>query len=222
MATNKVQDGNILYLAVDAGTKSGDPVVVGNYLHGVALTDRDSAGKATVALGGVWKLPVTPSSDGASTGSAVSVGDAIYYDTTPSPNGLNKNSAGVFFGMALEAIPASPVAAKEIDVMVVNIHMIPGAVTKAMLGDGITPSHRIVAAGQITVPASPSPTAELVEAVVGVIGADLVFVTAEELGSPEAGGFVAEAGSGVITITSTGEDFIAGDKISYQVIRATT
>jgi predicted RecA/RadA family phage recombinase len=59
MAKNRVfADGDYLYLPVIAGVVSGGPVVVG-MIPGVAITDRDAAGFATVATKGVFNVSVT-------------------------------------------------------------------------------------------------------------------------------------------------------------------
>jgi predicted RecA/RadA family phage recombinase len=60
MAKNRVfEHGRQLYLPVIAGVVSGGPVIVG-MLPGVALTDRDASGFATVQVGdGVFTLSVT-------------------------------------------------------------------------------------------------------------------------------------------------------------------
>jgi len=102
MATNKIQDGNVLRLTVADTVKSGDPVVVGTALHGVALTDYAAAdGKASVEMGGVYKFSVK-AVDGAGN-SAIVVGDRLYYvigDTPP----ISKKAIGAFFGIALGAV----------------------------------------------------------------------------------------------------------------------
>jgi predicted RecA/RadA family phage recombinase len=56
-------------LPVLAGVLSGSPVIVG-MLPGVALTDRDASGNATVQLDGVFEVSVT--------GAVASVGLPIY------------------------------------------------------------------------------------------------------------------------------------------------
>ena len=60
MAKNRVfEHGTQLDLPVIAGTVSGGPVIVG-MLPGVALTDRDSAGKSACHVGdGVYTVTVT-------------------------------------------------------------------------------------------------------------------------------------------------------------------
>lgn len=249
MATNKVQDGKVLYCAVGAGVSSGDPVVVGSYLHGVALTDRDSAGKANLALDGVWNLPVTPYNGSA--GSAVQIGDAIYYDAT-SPAGLNKNGAGVFFGLALEAIAASPVSASNIDVLVQNVQIAPGVIsraalndavvddssiefggspeelrvkaagiTKAMLAATVRPAFMAIGGGIHTVADSPLDTAEDIT-VAGAAAGDVAVASMQvNGGSPKLYIVSVIAATGKITVTASGT-FTAGDKIAYTVSRATT
>ena len=135
MAKNKIQDGKILNLPVIAGTVSGMGAVVGSYLHGVAQTDRDADGYAVLDCGpAVYDLPVYPY-DGSSA-SAVEVGDALYWDTGLAPDNLDKNSAGIFFGFALEAIAASPLALATINVMVMHVQPPVGAVSAADIGSG--------------------------------------------------------------------------------------
>ena len=49
MATNRVfESGTQLTLPVGSGTESGDPVLIGDSLVGVALTARDDDGNATI------------------------------------------------------------------------------------------------------------------------------------------------------------------------------
>lgn len=59
MATNEVyRNADHIPLPVPTGTKSGDPVKVGS-LIGVAITDRDSDGRASVWRKGAFTLTVT-------------------------------------------------------------------------------------------------------------------------------------------------------------------
>ncbi len=118
MAKNEVYyPGDTLPLPVPAGTKSGDPVVVGT-IAGIAMEDRDAAGNAPVRVKGVFKLSVT-GYDG-SKNKAINVGDKVYY-TAPSgdsPAIINANATtDKEFGVALKAIAAGatdaiPVALK--------------------------------------------------------------------------------------------------------------
>ncbi len=107
MATNEVYyPGDTLPLPVPAGTKSGDPVVIGT-IAGVALEDRDAEGNAPVRVKGVYKLAVT-GHDGTAN-AAIAVGDTVYY-TAPSgetPAIIDANeTTGAEFGVALGAIAA--------------------------------------------------------------------------------------------------------------------
>jgi len=107
MAKNEVYyPGDALPLPVPAGTKSGDPVVVGT-IAGVALENRDAAGNAPVRVKGVFKLSVT-GHDGTEN-KAIGKGDKVYY-TAPSgetPAIIDANATtGKEFGVALEAIAA--------------------------------------------------------------------------------------------------------------------
>ena len=109
MAKNFVQEGKVLSLPVGTGVKSGAPVAVGDIV-GVALTDADGDGYASVQTYGVFLLPVT-GSDGTNN-AAVSVGDALYLkDGT-----ISKDTTGVLFGYALDAVGAGET--KEIPVKV--------------------------------------------------------------------------------------------------------
>jgi len=123
MATNRKRiNGRFVHVAVAAGTSSGDPIAVSN-MTGVAIIDRDSTtGKATLDLEGVYDLSVEAAND--SGGSAVAVGDAIYYESGGSPV-LNKKASGMLFGFALETITSGSTAT--IEVLQVNA-MGPGTV----------------------------------------------------------------------------------------------
>ncbi len=142
MAKNKIQDGKLLNLPVISGTVSGMGAVVGSYLHGVAQTDRDAAGYAVLDLGpAVYDLPVYPY-DGSSA-SAVEVGDALYWDTALAPDNLSKKATGIFFGFALKAIAASPLALSTINVMVMHVQPGVGAVTAADIGSGAVTADKL-------------------------------------------------------------------------------
>lgn len=69
MAKNKKFEDEPLYLPVIAGTVSGSPVIVG-MIPGVAVTDRDAAGFATVDSEGTYDVSVT--------GAIASVGLPVY------------------------------------------------------------------------------------------------------------------------------------------------
>lgn len=74
MAKNEVyKDADHLVLPVVASVVSGEPVKVGT-LTGVAETDRDTAGNATVALKGAYTLTAAAAT--------YAVGDAIYGHAT--------------------------------------------------------------------------------------------------------------------------------------------
>ena len=70
MATNQRYPNALhISLPVPTGTKSGDPVQIGR-ISGVAQTDRDANGNATVWLDGSWEIEVT--------GAISNVGDPVY------------------------------------------------------------------------------------------------------------------------------------------------
>lgn len=103
MATNEVyRNADHLELPVPAGTVSGDPVFVGK-LPGVAVTDRDADGNATVWRKGAFKLQV---------GDAVTnVGDPVHLPTD-SKVLTSAVVADRVFGYALETktAAAAPIA----------------------------------------------------------------------------------------------------------------
>lgn len=113
MATNEVyRDADHLTVPVVTGTKSGDPVIVGA-LPGVAQTDRDSDGQATVWFTGAHRFTV----DGAIT----AVGQPVYFqgDGTSRNTTLSTTAtSNTLFGHALETKTA---AAAEITVRVARI-----------------------------------------------------------------------------------------------------
>ena len=102
MATNEVfREADHISLPVIAGTKSGDPVKVGS-LFGVAVTDRDSAGNATVWRKGAFRLTVSDAVTG--------VGTPVYF--TDGSKQLSAAGTGTPFGYALETktAAAAPIA----------------------------------------------------------------------------------------------------------------
>ncbi len=149
MAKNLIQDGKLINLPVIAGTTSGMGAVVGSYLHGVAQTDRDADGNAVLDCGpAVYDLPVYPY-DGSSA-SAVEIGDALYWDTALTPDNLDKKSSGIFFGYALEAIAASPLALSTIKVMVMHVQLVAGSIVESAIGAGAVTATKIGALAVLT------------------------------------------------------------------------
>jgi predicted RecA/RadA family phage recombinase len=95
MATNEVyEDADNLYLPVISGVVSGGPVIVG-MIPGVALTTRDSAGKAMVRTRGAYRVPV-------GTGAIASVGLPVYITSATGVLGIVPGAGIQLFGHALE------------------------------------------------------------------------------------------------------------------------
>lgn len=93
MAKNRrYEHGNQIPLPVIAGTVSGGPVIVG-MIPGVALTDRDTAGNATVQTDGVFDLSVT--------GAIASVGLPVYITSATGALGVAPGAGIQLFGHAL-------------------------------------------------------------------------------------------------------------------------
>lgn len=96
MATNRVyEEANQLSLPVISGVESGDPVLVGSALPGVALTDRDTDGEATVQMNGAFTLEVTAAA-------AMDAGDPVYIDGAAGT--LSDDNTDTFFGYVLEDV----------------------------------------------------------------------------------------------------------------------
>lgn len=101
MAKNRLNAlGRMLNLAVVSGVVSGDPVLIGQ-MPGVALTDRDASGNASVDFEGVYSLSVKGANDAGNV--AVAVGDPIYFVSGDTPK-LSKKASGTLYGYALAAV----------------------------------------------------------------------------------------------------------------------
>jgi len=202
MATNKVQDGKILRLTVGAAVDSGDPVLVGNAIRGVAITDYDSGdGKASIDTEGVYDLSVTATDDAGN--SAVAIGDRLYFDGTT----ITKKKSGKLFGIALETVTTGETAT-------INVLIAP------VTGPDRA-SHQIFAAGIHDVDDSPLAAAEFIP-VTGILATDVVICTLSvNGGSPSLYilSAIAAASPAGITVTASGT-FTAGDAINYCVLRA--
>lgn len=114
MATNIVhEDGFRLLRKITApasGAKSGDPVLCGQR-PGVALTDQDSAGFATVQFTGSATLSVKGTSG---SNAAIAAGDTLYYVTANTPK-LSVTTSGVRFGYAAAAVTSGATASITVD-----------------------------------------------------------------------------------------------------------
>lgn len=205
MATNLIQDGDILRLTVGSTVDSGDPVSVGNGLLGVALTDYESGdAKASIKMSGVFDLSVEAANDAGSV--AVAVGDRLYFAGSATP-WLSKKSSGKFFGFALETVGSGETAT-------INVLLAPAGAVAAS-------THAIIAAGIHTVDDSPLAATEFI-AITGCLATDVVLASLHtNTGSPDLYiiGAAAAASPAGITITASGT-FTAGDKINYAVLRA--
>src|SRR5690554_1253002 len=107
MATNQVYNDGVQFTvpAADvtepATPESGDPLLIGDSMPAVALTDpfTDGAGvsQITVKTDGVYELAVEAE------GGAISIGDRVYYDA--GDEGLNNSASGnTSWGYALGAV----------------------------------------------------------------------------------------------------------------------
>jgi hypothetical protein len=101
MAVDKTfEKADNVYLPVASGVLSGQPCAVGA-LTGVAVTDRDTTGFATVDFSGAYTLTVNAVNAGGNL--AIAVGDPIYFVSGDTIK-LSGKVAGLLFGFALDAL----------------------------------------------------------------------------------------------------------------------
>lgn len=115
MATNIVhEDGDQLFRKItvpSSGAKSGDPVLCGQR-PGVALTDQDANGFATVKFNGSVTLSVKGVDQ--SGNSAVAAGDTLYLVSADTPK-VSKKNTGVRYGYAAGAVNSAATASITVD-----------------------------------------------------------------------------------------------------------
>lgn len=205
MATNRIQEGDILRLTVASTKVAGDPIVVGNALRGVLITSYSSVdGKAEVEIKkGVYDLSVQAVDDDGN--SAVAIGDRLFYAGSATPY-LSKKKSGKFFGIALETVTTGTTS---------TINVLLGGV------NGQDSSlYNVIAAGKSVVNDSPLAAAEFIP-ITGILATDVVVATLSiNTGSPSLYILKAEAAASPagITITASGT-FTTGDQIDYVVLR---
>ena len=105
MAKNYVQNGQVITVTAPAAVTSGDGVLVGAALFGVALTDAASGASVEIQREGVFTLPKTSAL-------AIAVGDRLFWDNTNKV--VNKTATGnVAIGIAVSAA-ANPSATVDV------------------------------------------------------------------------------------------------------------
>lgn len=110
MATNILyksgEGGIVLRMTVGSGVVANDMVEFVE-LHGVAITSYSAVdGKADILLPGIDAVvDLEVLAENHTVGSAVAIGDKLYYDAAETPDEINKDSTdGKACGYALEAI----------------------------------------------------------------------------------------------------------------------
>ncbi len=105
MAANRVRGrGRYLSVGVGSGLTSGAPTSIGQ-IPGVCVIDAgpSSAYIATIDTEGIYNLAVKGAGDGDSVGTAVVIGDIVYWDATAGHLNVDATD-GVRFGYALGAV----------------------------------------------------------------------------------------------------------------------
>jgi len=97
----QTDSGENIIATIGIGKVSGDPVIIGNALTGVAECTADAAGLGTLSRSGTYLLSVK-GHDGTSN-AAIAEGDKIYYKVGATPV-LNVNVTGVLYGYARAAV----------------------------------------------------------------------------------------------------------------------
>lgn len=106
MATNYIQEGDVLTLTPAAAVSAGAGYQFGTGLFGIAINDVVISTPGAFAVEGVWQVAKTSAL-------AIAVGDRVFWDATNSV--VNKTSAGQqCVGIAVEAAanPSSTVKVK--------------------------------------------------------------------------------------------------------------
>jgi predicted RecA/RadA family phage recombinase len=108
MAKTYLQHGEIIAVTAPAAVTSGDPVLIGTNLFGVALADADSGAGLEIATLGVWSLPKATSADATE---AWSAGDPVYF--VSAAGNLSKVAAGnTLIGVAIADAAADATSAR--------------------------------------------------------------------------------------------------------------
>lgn len=100
---------------VPVGTVSGDPVILGlttSKLPGVAVTDRDADGEATVERDGSFDLQCKAIDS--SGNSAIAKYDPIYYHDADTPKLSKKATSGILYGWANSTLASGATGTVEV------------------------------------------------------------------------------------------------------------
>ena len=103
----QIDTGCYITAPIGIGAKSGDPILIGEGLTGVAEADADASGNGVLSTEGTYELSVKGVNGGGN--SAVAIGDKIYFVTGDTPV-LSKKATGVFFGYARATVTSGATA----------------------------------------------------------------------------------------------------------------
>lgn len=166
MALNQVHESaDKLSLPVASGKVSGDPVLVGQSVLGVALTNRstDISGEATVKRKGGFTLSVKGVDDLGNVAGAI--GDPVFFTDADTPE-LNFKRSGQLFGVLLGAVGSGATASVEVALIpslksVVKVALLAGGAAGAHVLTGIAVGDRIATVLHISTAAAIATMADI-------------------------------------------------------------
>lgn len=111
--SKQIDSGELIPATLGIGVKSGEPVLIGSGLHGVAEADADAAGRGVLSTEGTYPLSVkgvdSSGASGADANVAIAEGDLLYIDLSKTPK-ISKRAGGVAFGYARSAVTSGSIA----------------------------------------------------------------------------------------------------------------
>ena len=103
----QIDSGELIPVTLGIGVKSGDPILVGNGLIGIAEADADASGRGVLSREGTYPL-IVKGIDGAGN-AAIAEGDQLYFVAADTPK-ISKKATGVPCGYARSAVSSGSVA----------------------------------------------------------------------------------------------------------------
>lgn len=114
MATNFVQEGNVIDYTAAAAHSSGDPIVIGSMV-GIALTDAAIGDVISVALEGVYEIPAATAE--------ITLGAKVYWDADGNPVGGTSGAGAATATDTSNTLVGYAIAAKAATVSTVKVKL---------------------------------------------------------------------------------------------------